>query len=145
MDRVAVNRDRRHVLGEIQEQPHPLAVALRLNQLDKLFHQRSDRRQLQIQLAMLGVGQHVLRQSVDSVEIAGQNRPTLPGEREITAVQGQLHRVGAASQALQDVLDRVAQPGHGLSDRRQPLRLHLRVHQRRVRQRQTGVLADSVE
>ena len=95
-----------------------------------------------ITIALPRVREHVQREGVDSVEVPGENRPALSCESDVVASECQLHGVRTSTQALQYVLDGVAQGGHRLSHGGQSFRLHLRVQQLQVLEGQAGVAAD---
>ena len=118
---IGVDRDRRLVWILDSLQLDLASSDRRLQGLGRLSRQSAHDRGGEVQASVLGVGEHVEREGQDSVEVAGEDGPTLASKVDSLSIQGEFDGIRPAPHALENVLDRVAQSRGGFTHRSQSL------------------------
>lgn len=107
MEQVGIDHDRGHLWIGIDDQGDAFFLALFFEQLGAVVGDFVEAGEFEFELEFPSEGEHVDGERCDAVEVSAEDSPAVLCDGEVVFVESDFDDIGAASESLEDIFDRV--------------------------------------
>jgi len=145
VDQVWIDHDGGHFSIGIDDEGDALFLALFFEEQGAVVCDFVEAGEFEFELEFAPEGEHVDGERCDAIEVSAEDAPAVLGDGEIVFVESDFDDIGAASESLKDVFDRVREGRDGFADGGHAFGVDSFEVLVSVCEREPGVLTDGVE